>query len=131
MEIGNFLVALVSMLAAAGATIVTIVVANRSARKERADADKLAQEDHHKLVIDVTRLQEAHAAMERAHNIMQGELAKEFDEMSTSQGDQFALLRDIQQKMVDYGEKLAANTATLLAVQGQLQRDHDRRMHSA
>ena len=131
MEIGNFLVALVSMLAAAAATVVTIVLANRGARKERADANKRTADALHDLELRLAALAGEFKTLDVAHNHMQGELAREFNEITTAQSDEFRLLRDIQASMAAYGEKLAANTATLLALQGQLQRDHDRRMHNA
>ena len=79
MELGNFLIAGISMLAAAGATVVAWVTLNRGARKEQADTEKQAAADLHRVELTLTDLAGKYTALRHDHDTMQGELAREFD----------------------------------------------------
>ena len=50
----------------------------------------------HKLELTLTDLAGKHTALRHDHDAMQGELSREFDSVTTAQGEQFALLREIQ-----------------------------------
>ena len=129
LQIGNFLIAGISMLCAAGATIVAWVTMNRGAKKERNDTAEAEREERRKIELTLTKLISDFEAMDRAHNVMQGEVARDWERFDTAQGEQFQMLRDIQKTMAAFGTAVASNTATLQALKEQLQRKHDRDMH--
>ena len=128
LQIGNFLVAIVSMLAASGATIITLVLAGRASRIAREEAIKENAEERKETAVKLATLRAELDALDRAHNISQAENARDWNEFTTAQGTQFEILRDIQSKMSEYAESLAAQTATLMAMKERLDREHERRM---
>ena len=129
MELGNFLIAGISMLAAAGATVVAWVTLNRGARKEQADTEKQVAAEQHKLELTLTDLAGKYTALRHDHDTMQGELAREFDSVTTAQGEQFAVLREIQRDIAENKTSVAAATATLVALAESFRRQHEREIH--
>ena len=125
----GIIIAAVGALSAGGATVIAWVGLSRSARKERADADKKFADEMHALELRFSGLSGAVKLLDTAHNHMQGELAREFEEISTAQRDEFKVLREVQQMIGDMGTRLAANTERLLSVKERLDRSHDRQVH--
>ena len=124
----GIIIAAVGALSAGGATVIAWVTLNRSARKERADAQRHVDEALHALELRLAAMGGEYKLLNEAHNHMQGELAREFEEISTAQRDEFAVVREVQRMMGEYGTRLAANTERLVALKERLDRDHDRRM---
>ena len=129
MELGNLLIAAGGVLVAIASAAISVVVVNRAARKERADEVAATTAALHKLELTLTDLDGKHTALRRDHDTMQGELAREFDSVTTSQGDQFALLREIQRDIAENKTAVAAATATLVALAESFRRQHEREIH--
>ena len=108
------------------------MVANRAARKERADEGPQRAATTaalHKLELTLTDLGGKHTALRHDHDAMQGELSREFGSVTTAQGEQFALLREIQKDIAENKAAVAAATATLVALADSFRRQHEREIH--
>ena len=101
MELGNLLIAAGGVLVAIASAAISVVVANRAARKERADEAAATTAALHKLELTLTDLGGKHTALRHDHDAMQGELSREFGSVTTAQGEQFAVLREIQRDIAE------------------------------
>ena len=130
LQIGNFVIAGVSMLSAAGATIVAWIALNRGSRKQAADAAKETADTLHRLDLAITELVGRHNTLERAHTLSEADDARVWNELQTAQGEQFSILREIQGKMSDLAASMASSTATVLAMKERLDRRDLREIHA-
>ena len=122
LTLGNFIIAGVAMLAAAGGTIITGLALKRTARQERqADIDTAAA-DRRELAVALASLEAEHNGLDRAHQLQQGELARDWEEVNASQGKQFEILRSIEAKMGDFSAAMAASATALQAMKERMDR---------
>ena len=128
--LGNFAIAGASMLAAAGGTIVAGLALNRTARQQRQADRDIAATDRRELAVELAALRAAHDALDHAHNVMQGELARDWEAVDTSQGRQYDILRSIEAKMGEFSAAMAASTEALRAMKDRMDRRDQREIHA-
>ena len=109
--ISSYLIAVLGVLAAGGATVVAWVALNRGARKERADAAARLTEHLHEIQLLLTALTGRVGTLEQADQRMQGELAGQWLAIDVKVDKAADLVQQLLLAMGELKADVARNTA--------------------